>query len=224
MMTRRTTTPATPAAGRDRDPDDPTLIDWPARQKAALVPFQVIDGRPLTPGPRTGRTGRGTLWHWGERPCADAAVIASDRRGRRWLLMIERGDGLGWALPGGGIDPGETPAAAAGRELAEETGLRLPDAQWTALPPCVVANDPRGTDEAWPSTVVHVTHLTVRYRAELPAVQGGSDATRAAWVRADSIDYLAADLRITYSGTAAAGARLFSGHADLLADLLGRED
>ncbi|GAB3082406.1 NUDIX hydrolase [Micromonospora schwarzwaldensis] len=30
-----------------------------------------------------------------------------------------------WFTPGGGLDPGETPAQGAARELAEETGLRL---------------------------------------------------------------------------------------------------
>ncbi|MEV4760466.1 NUDIX domain-containing protein [Micromonospora sp. NPDC049559] len=30
-----------------------------------------------------------------------------------------------WFTPGGGLDPGETPAAGAARELAEETGLRV---------------------------------------------------------------------------------------------------
>jgi 8-oxo-dGTP pyrophosphatase MutT (NUDIX family) len=31
-----------------------------------------------------------------------------------------------WFTPGGGLDPGESPAQGAARELAEETGLRVP--------------------------------------------------------------------------------------------------
>lgn len=43
-----------------------------------------------------------------------------------------------WFTPGGGLEPGETPAAGAARELAEETGLRLAPAQlgapvWTEV-------------------------------------------------------------------------------------------
>lgn len=34
-----------------------------------------------------------------------------------------------WFTPGGGLDAGESPAAAAARELAEETGLRLTPAE-----------------------------------------------------------------------------------------------
>lgn len=37
-----------------------------------------------------------------------------------------------WELPGGMIDPGETAAAAALRELGEETGLRLSNVRLTA--------------------------------------------------------------------------------------------
>ena len=39
------------------------------------------------------------------------------------LLLVRRTDDGLWALPGGITDPGETPAAAARRELREETGI-----------------------------------------------------------------------------------------------------
>jgi len=40
-------------------------------------------------------------------------------------LLIQRRDLPVWVLPGGGIDPGETPEEAACREMEEETGLQV---------------------------------------------------------------------------------------------------
>lgn len=51
---------------------------------------------------------------------ADAAVI--DGAGR--ILLIQRADNGLWAMPGGALEVGETPAAGAEREAFEETGVR----------------------------------------------------------------------------------------------------
>jgi len=54
-----------------------------------------------------------------------AAAIVLVRSGRHWLV-VRRPDGAHeWAIPGGGIEPGETPARAGIREIAEETGITV---------------------------------------------------------------------------------------------------
>ncbi|GII01733.1 RapZ C-terminal domain-containing protein [Planobispora takensis] len=198
------------------DPEtDPTRIDWAPRQTAASIPFTVVDGRPVNPYAPTGiRFGRNELGHWGEQLCADAIVTATDEHGRRWLVMVEREDGHGWALPGGCVDPGEDLAEAAVRELAEETGLHLGDnTHWQPLPARYVP-DPRASDEAWMVTVPAQCDLGSVCRGNLPAVVGADDAARAAWVRADDYATLAAGLKAVYGGT------IFAAHTDLLRDVL----
>jgi 8-oxo-dGTP diphosphatase len=51
------------------------------------------------------------------------AAIIRDEVGR--ILLIRRGDGRGWSLPGGFVEPGERLADAAVREVWEETGLEV---------------------------------------------------------------------------------------------------
>ena len=55
------------------------------------------------------------------REGADALV--RDARGR--VLLVRRADDGRWAMPGGWVDPGETPEQAVVREVWEETGLRV---------------------------------------------------------------------------------------------------
>lgn len=59
-------------------------------------------------------------------------VAIAVRHGQR-LLCIRESYRRGLALPGGGIERGETPAAAARRELREEVGLDLPAAAFAEL-------------------------------------------------------------------------------------------
>jgi 8-oxo-dGTP diphosphatase len=57
---------------------------------------------------------------------ACAGAVVRDDRDR--LLLVRRGTEPGrglWSVPGGRVEPGETPAAAAVREVEEETGLRV---------------------------------------------------------------------------------------------------
>jgi 8-oxo-dGTP pyrophosphatase MutT (NUDIX family) len=71
-------------------------------------------------------------------PARSAATIVLLRRGGKHsdrateVLMVRRGPGAAfmpgvWVFPGGVIEAGEEPAAAARRELAEETGIELDD-------------------------------------------------------------------------------------------------
>jgi mutator protein MutT len=67
----------------------------------------------------------------GRKHAAVALTIVADEAGAPALVITKRSSRLSahagqWALPGGRIDPGETPEQAALRELEEEVALRLP--------------------------------------------------------------------------------------------------
>ncbi|WP_327075629.1 NUDIX hydrolase (plasmid) [Kitasatospora purpeofusca] len=103
-----------------------------------------------------------------------ADVVATTPDGR--VLLIERGwapfEGA-WALPGGHVDAGETSRAAAARELAEETGVRVDVADLLQLGVWdQPGRDPRGR------------YVTVAYLAVVPndtAATAGDDARTARW-------------------------------------------
>lgn len=61
-----------------------------------------------------------TSHHW-PKAAASAAILRGNE-----VLLVERGKGARagtWSFPGGHIEPGETAADAARREVREETGL-----------------------------------------------------------------------------------------------------
>ncbi|MEU1761223.1 NUDIX domain-containing protein [Micromonospora sp. NPDC005652] len=199
------------------DPEtDPTRIDWKARQMRAAIGFIVADRRPVNPCERTGiRYGRNELGHWGEALCADAIVTATDAGGLRRLAMIKRGDGHDFAVPGGHVEPGEDPTAAALRELKEETGLVLDG--WdhtTETLPVRYVPDPRASDEAWMVTVPVLVQLTGEL-SNLPWLIADDDAADAGWVPAPDYAGLVDALRREYGG------EVFRAHQDMLRELLG---
>lgn len=154
----------------------------------------------------------GVAQGWAE-PETDPARI--DWPARRYLLMVERDDGYGWAVPGGHAEPGETGIQAAVRELAEETGLAVPPQECRAAAPLYVP-DPRASDEAWAVTIP--VHIGLGQRAGLPAVAAGDDARRAAWVPAGSYSDLVTSLDRDY-----AGGLVFAAHTRMLSQFLCQE-
>jgi 8-oxo-dGTP pyrophosphatase MutT (NUDIX family) len=58
-------------------------------------------------------------------PAAGIALFDADGR----LLLARHVDDGHWGTPGGGVEPGEAPRAAARREFEEELGLRVEDCE-----------------------------------------------------------------------------------------------
>jgi 8-oxo-dGTP diphosphatase len=107
---------------------------------------------------------------------ADSVVFRDGDSGRE-VLLIRRGAEPfrgRWALPGGFVEEGERPEAAARRELREETGLE-PSGRHVQLGAYAEpGRDPRG----WIVTAVYSVQLAPDEDA---MVAGGDDAAEAAW-------------------------------------------
>jgi 8-oxo-dGTP diphosphatase len=63
--------------------------------------------------------------HQNPVPTVDIIIELVDRPHRPIVLIKRRNPPLGWAIPGGFVDYGETVEAAAQREALEETGLQV---------------------------------------------------------------------------------------------------
>lgn len=64
----------------------------------------------------------------GDYPCAPCVAVGAIVMHRGRVLLVQRGKPPGrgfWAIPGGRVELGETLQAAAEREVAEETGIRI---------------------------------------------------------------------------------------------------
>lgn len=139
---------------------------------------------------------------------ADTIIVHVPDGGEPHLLLIERGGipGKGtWALPGGFVDPGEWLIDAAFRELREETGLTLSDAEArAALKDRAVFDAPDRSSRG--RAITHGFHFVVE-GGPLPDVAGEDDAAQARW-------WPVSKLHTLYE-------RLFEDHADIIVRFLG---
>jgi ADP-ribose pyrophosphatase YjhB (NUDIX family) len=158
----------------------------PTHAVSLLVPEQAAQHvlRLLANGPR-----REQLFHAGANDAVDIVVLRQDPDGQEpELLLVRRHDDAPaengrFALPGGFVLPGETLPAAAVRELAEETGLRItPEALAAAGVVEGNGRDPRDTGERWVRSHLFVVHLRQHGPASGRTLVAGTDVSRAFFI------------------------------------------
>jgi ADP-ribose pyrophosphatase YjhB (NUDIX family) len=99
---------------------------------------------------------------------AGADALVQNERGE--ALLVRRADDGRWAMPGGWVDPGETPEQAVVREVAEETGLRV-------SAPHLVHTEQR------PQSV----HYTFRCRLDGGRLQASDESLEVAFLTPDKV-------------------------------------
>lgn len=108
---------------------------------------------------------------------AVALVYDTDQPDR--LLLLRQPRAMGWSLPAGLLDRGERPVDGCVRELAEETGLRLPAEEMTAAVPNAVVH----TRGQWVDMVFEARVSAGAVTLEVD----GTEISEAAWYRLDAL-------------------------------------
>jgi 8-oxo-dGTP pyrophosphatase MutT (NUDIX family) len=111
-------------------------------------------------------------------------VAVRDDGGR--LLLIHRTDNDLWALPGGGIDPGETVREAGVRETEEETGYRV---RITGL--VGIYTDPRHVIEYSDGEVRAQFSICMRGTVTGGAARTSGESSEVVWQQVDRLGELA---------------------------------
>lgn len=127
-----------------------------------------------------------------------AFVLVFDRSSRLLLRYAELPNRGGWDLPGGHVEPGETPIAATLREVDEETGWPLRERDVTVLGwNRITLNAPKPAGFRYPYPVGYlayvVAHLTTDGQPTTPAPD--SECSRAEWLPLDEVRARCADRR-----------------------------
>lgn len=102
------------------------------------------------------------------RAAARVAVVMQWPEGYKCLFVRHQTKGL--ELPGGAVEPGETPSQTSLRELGEEAGIQLPASHPLVLIDMVPVKDHRGGSwlDIIYGTVVTPSQLLPQQEAELP--------------------------------------------------------
>lgn len=117
-----------------------------------------------------------------------AYAVVVDQRGMLLAHWNEAGR-AGWTLPGGGIDPGEDPADAVVREVAEETGYEAVVEQLLGIDSRVVPAERRLHRRDVPLHALRVVYRARVVGGELRHELGGT-TDEAAWFALAAVDAL----------------------------------
>ena len=124
-----------------------------------------------------------------QRVAAYAVVVADGK-----LLLTQLAGYTGaagrWNLPGGGLDPGESPTDGVVREVAEETGQVVDDVLLVdVMTQHWVGRSPRGLEDYHAVRLLHTAHCA---RPTRPVVHDvGGSTSDAQWVPLDDLESVA---------------------------------